>query len=396
MHKDNEGNWVPNYVIKSPRECTSIIVKPEELKYRVLMIHKDKKKLRRTNVLKYIKEGERKGFHERPTCASRERWYDLGEDIRDSISFPERIRKSHIIFYNPERVYLNKNIYGIKPKIKDLSKLIVIALNSTFTYLCVELIARQPGGGGGPLDMDVYDVQGLPFYKEDKILSLKNILFKISILDRKINTIFDELGASSPEEVSLDKVKPDRRELDKIIMGEIIGLTEDEQLEVYRAVIDLVKSRLERAKSVKNNNKTKEGINIKSFVKTVVEQIGDESLGIIYKNKILSISPLTTKILPKVTNKVEIVHEIFGIRIKADKEYIECDSEDEARYLKVFIEAGLNEVKIPEDKQFLNSMLTELEEVKKRNDDIINSYLDSILNKKTRKTLKHQIWSELM
>ena len=52
MHKDEEGNWVPNYVIKSPRECKSIIVKPEDLKYRVLMIHKDKKDLKGTNVLK--------------------------------------------------------------------------------------------------------------------------------------------------------------------------------------------------------------------------------------------------------------------------------------------------------------------------------------------------------
>ena len=36
---------MPNYVIKSPRECKSIVVKPEDLKYRVLMIHKDKKEL---------------------------------------------------------------------------------------------------------------------------------------------------------------------------------------------------------------------------------------------------------------------------------------------------------------------------------------------------------------
>jgi len=38
--------------------------------------------------------------------------------------------------------------------------------------------------------------------------------------------------------------------LDKIIMGEIIGLTDEEQLEVYKAVIDLVSSRIQRAKSL--------------------------------------------------------------------------------------------------------------------------------------------------
>ena len=84
----------------------------------------------------------------------------------------------------------------------------------------------------------------------------------------EIVTVFSELGADSPAEVSLDKVKPDRRELDKIIMGEILGLTDEEQLEVYRAVIDLVKSRLEKAKSFGKRKKTKEGIDIDLLVKT--------------------------------------------------------------------------------------------------------------------------------
>ena len=33
-------------------------------------------------------------------------------------------------------------------------------------------------------------------------------------------------------------------------MGDMLGLTDDEQLEVYRAVVDIVKSRIEKARSV--------------------------------------------------------------------------------------------------------------------------------------------------
>jgi len=66
---------------------------------------------------------------------------------------------------------------------------------------------------------------------------------------------FEELGATSAEEVSLGKAKPDRRALDRIVMGEILGITDDEQLEVYRAVVDLVKSRIEKAKSVGDQKK---------------------------------------------------------------------------------------------------------------------------------------------
>jgi hypothetical protein len=41
---------------------------------------------------------------------------------------------------------------------------------------------------------------------------------------------------------------PNRRELDKIIF-EVLSLTEEEQLEVYRAVLELVKNRLIKTKS---------------------------------------------------------------------------------------------------------------------------------------------------
>ncbi|MBA7677730.1 hypothetical protein ES703_85993 [subsurface metagenome] len=53
-----------------------------------------------------------------------------------------------------------------------------------------------------------------------------------------------------PENVSLKKVLPDQRELDKVVF-EAIGFTEEEeQLEVYQAVVELVKNRLARARSV--------------------------------------------------------------------------------------------------------------------------------------------------
>jgi len=88
-------------------------------------------------------------------------------------------------------------------------------------------------------------------------------------------SILSEIGAPTPEEVSLDKVKPDRRKLDKIIMGEILGITDEEQLEVYRAVIDLVKSRIEKAKSV-GKKKSKEGIDINAIKDKIVKKIREE------------------------------------------------------------------------------------------------------------------------
>lgn len=47
----------------------------------------------------------------------------------------------------------------------------------------------------------------------------------------------------------MDRVLPDRRALDAVVF-EALGLTEAEQVEVYRAVASLVKQRLTKARSV--------------------------------------------------------------------------------------------------------------------------------------------------
>lgn len=400
MHKDEKGKWVPNYVIKSPRECKSIIVKPEDLKYRVLMIHKDKKDLKGTNVLKYIKWGERQGFNKRPTCASREpnrNWYDLNEDINDIIAFPERIRLRHLIFHNVSKVTLNKNLYGINPNNKELSKLIAVILNSTFTAFNLELFARQPGGGGGPLDIDVYVAADILLPKLSLLYKYKTKIMASPLLGRQMEDIFRELGASSSEKVSLENIKLDRRELDRIVMGDILGLTNEEQLEVYKAVVDLVKSRIERARSFGKGKKIKEGVDIDLFIKSIQEKIGENTLGKLYREKVKKIKmSLRTVHLPAKTDKIRIDSEIFGFRLISGRKHVDCKTEDEAKYLRIFLEADMEKVKIPKQELHLKQILPELQKIKQKIDKVIESDISTIINVKLRKKLEHLIWQEMM
>jgi len=90
---------------------------------------------------------------------------------------------------------------------------------------------------------------------------------------RPIGSILEELGANSPEEVSFEKVKADRLELDKIVLRDMLGLSEKEHLEVYRAVVDLVKSRLEKAKSVGKKSKTNEASLGGAFAENFIEDL---------------------------------------------------------------------------------------------------------------------------
>jgi type I restriction-modification system DNA methylase subunit len=392
LRSDDSVWWVPNYVIKSPQECRSIVVNPEGLKYRILMIHRDRRDLKGTKILKYIEEGERRGFHKRPTCAGRGRWYDLSDQRFPDIVWFKAFNDRVFALLN-EGIYVSDRFYGIYLRDPRRKQHLTFVLNSTLQYLFVELGGRV-NLGEGALDNMVYETAAMlvlhPATVEiNKLRSLRGFL------NREISSIFSELGVSSPEEISLDKVMSDRRELDGIIMGEILGLTEEEQLEVYRAVVDLVKSRLERAKSV-SGRRTKEGIDIDLFTKTVMEKIGGETLGKFYRERILSRKDLKTITLFKPKNEITIEHGLFGCRISSGRDHIECNSEEEARYLKVFIEAGMREIKMPKDDRYLRAILPELESLKRGIDEVIGFYLSSISSGKVRERLRHEIWQKIM
>jgi type I restriction-modification system DNA methylase subunit len=396
MHQDDDGNWIPNYVIKSPRECKSIVVKPEDLKYRVLMIHKDKKDLRGTHVLRYIKEGEAKGYHLRPTCASRSRWYGLEGIIGQDLWVKDARTRLAVYSIEPP-TFCDCRFYAISAA-SPHSSLLADVLNSSVEILLAEFIGRQLGGGGGPRDVMTYEVSQLitldiTSISEKQLNSLGHASEKLA--RREVGTIFEELGASSPKEVSLDKVKPDRRELDKIIMGEILGLTDDEQLEVYRAVIDLVKSRIEKAKSFGTRKKTREGIDVDLLVKTVTEKVGEDTLGKFHREKVLSQKQLYTKALPKAGDEIAVRQSLLGWRLYSGKEYIDCASEPEARYLRVWLQAGMAEVKVPKDEGYLETIVPELESLKAKIDADIEAHLSFIANPRTRDRILHQLWQEI-
>jgi len=275
MHKDEKGDWVPNYVIKSPRECKSIVIQKEDLKYRVLMIHKDKKKFKGRNILKYIEEGERKGFDKRPTCESRQRWYDLGHQVpADGVWF-KAFNDRFLAPQNIEESFSSDRFYAVYVKNKTLKNRLFLYLNSTLPVLIVELFGRV-NLGEGALDNMTYEAASMLVLDVKKEFADDGRIFR-DFMHRTVGTVFTELGASSSGEVSFDKVKPDRRELDKIIMGDILGLTDEEQLEVYRSVVDLVKSRIEKAKSFGKRKKTDEGIDMGALKNSVMERIKKES-----------------------------------------------------------------------------------------------------------------------
>ncbi|MEK6598826.1 MAG: N-6 DNA methylase [Deltaproteobacteria bacterium] len=396
MHKDEKGNWVPNKVTVSPREAKSVVIKPDNLSKNILFINKDKEKLKNKKVLSYIKQGERRGFHEGGTCSSRNRWYELEYREPWAIFYPRVHTDRQLVISNKYMFQADCSFMEIKPKRKrDVLPLLCFLL-STVSMLFKEFFSRTYGGGTGPIDIKGTDFEKTPvikYFSKEGRLKLKKLAIKYP--SPEIKSIFKDLQADTPEDVTLDKVNPARRELDKIIMGDILGLTDDEQLEVYRAVVDLVKSRIEKAKSIDKKGKTKEGIDVELLTKTIKEKLGDKLLGHFYKEKILIQKDLKTVRLFHPANEVRIEHGLFGWRLSSGKDHIDCESEEEARYLKIWIEAGLDEVKIPEDKKYLKAVLTGLEALKEKIDQTIYEHVSSIVNQKLRGKIMQKLQGEL-
>ena len=120
-------------------------------------------------------------------------------------------------------------------------------------------------------------------------------------------------------------------------------------------------------------------------------------IGEFYREKVLSLpkKSLIKKILPDNSGDVKIEKDLFGWRLYSGKNFIQCRSEEEARYLKVFLDAGLREVYVPKDNEYLKSILPELERLKAKTDEIINFYIDGILDHKIRERVKREVYIEI-
>jgi len=242
------GKWKiePEYlkpVIKSPRECKSIIVDPKNLKYKIFICNQSKSELKGTNALKYIEWGERQKtkdgvyWKDVPTVSNRRYWYILGERKAARINFNYLIDEIGVSYLG--EVFVSDNFQEVHTE-KDID----IFLNS-FVFYLFQLNTGRVSFGGGLLKIQTYELNRL------LVMELKDK--KIKYLRKNESSIFDECGidpeSKTPIEEQEPKPLPDRAELDKIVF-DALGLTKDERKEVYRAVCRLVWNRISKARSV--------------------------------------------------------------------------------------------------------------------------------------------------
>jgi len=394
-------------VVKTPRELNKIAFTSKDLKYKLFHVMADKNELKGTNALKYIEWGESLGINNAPTFRDRDRWYQLSRLKTAPLLWVDLRWEKHVCHLNLDNVPFEHNYYGIIAKNRRNNLLLCAFLNSTLSWLFIEVLGRV-GLGQGAIRLVGKDLRNFPVIDFDKIINvlrLKSMGDKLyekiintfnRLSQREILSIFEEIGANSSEEVSLDKIKPDRRELDRIIMGEILGLTEEEQLEVYRAVIDLVKSRIERAKSVQKRKKSEE-LDVDELVSSVLKDM-EKLYGIRAKRfpeDYITVCPYRVIEVPR-GSKVKTGVDLKGPHVRIDNEKVRCSSIHEAKFIEYAILAGKTEIFIPTDENVLKRAVEErgkfIKDARAKLEELLN---ETIADKKLRELVKFEAFKRL-
>jgi len=119
-------------------------------------------------------------------------------------------------------------------------------------------------------------------------------------------------------------------------------------------------------------------------------------IGQLYRELVLIRDDLEPKEFPYCAGSVSIEHDLFGWKLRCGKEEVPCRSETEARFLVVFLDCGMTEIAIPRDDEYLKTILPLLERIKAKTDKIINSYCQSILDRKAREKLRYEVLAEII
>ena len=152
------------------------------------MCHADKAALAGAAALEYIEWGESQGYHQRPSCRGRTRWYDLGQWSYPDMLWSDAYNVRFGCFENAGDYFGDKRFFVIEFKKKNWA--ICAYLNSTIIPLLIETegIANL---GEGVIYTNVYWLKTLPILEENRIAKEVHQCYE-NIKTRDILPIFDE------------------------------------------------------------------------------------------------------------------------------------------------------------------------------------------------------------
>jgi hypothetical protein len=214
------------------------IIRAEHCDRYFLSVDLPRSQLSGTAVLRYIQYGEEQGLHKRNTFSSKPEWYRFKVRRPAELVAPCGLGATFFCAINEARAVSSNSYTEFRLKSSEALLPVWAVLNSAVFWLQLELVGRS-SLGGGMLKVDPIEYRHLavlnPVLLNREALYIRQTLQAVG--KRKVMNIFDEIH------------QPDRRALDEVVF-DVLGLTAGEREAVYEAVVELVRARLEKARSV--------------------------------------------------------------------------------------------------------------------------------------------------
>lgn len=338
-------------VIKSPREVVSLIIDPARLGYKVVMVSDDKRALNGKRILQYIRWGEEQNFHQRPTCRTRAKWYGLDDREPATVFWRKTTDVTHSHFVSRKPIFTDQRLYKLRIHDGLSPDLMGALLNFSFTFLCTELWGRA-NLGEGALDTAVYEVPSQPVLDPRKIYenSQQIILKKFALLSVRSSLHIEE-----------EITQPDRQELDSAVL-EALGFHDPAerqrvQTELYGAVTGLVRTRLEKAQSVK----TEEGARRRASAEAIAEDLAQEFDPALRQTFPQDFTPARYKAKEfKLPKGVDDFERLTTNRLRIGSKIYNFESAEETGFVELCLLAGVRDaIQIPQDKRTLHHAISD-------------------------------------
>jgi len=372
-------------IIKGPKEYTDqgkLKILDKTKKY-VVIINEEESKIK-PYAKKYIDYGEKnppgKPYAESKTCKARNPWWKLSPQIIPEIVFGGLFSSTFI--YPKTNFMLDHTMYlgNMKNEYKNDLLAVYAFMNSSISYLYPDFLGRNLGGGA--TTFMVYEVEKLPVINPEILRPYYPDIERImkSMEARKIGSVFDEIWDMKGD-FSLNKVKPDRLELDRLLLN-AIGISDPDTFlyNYYQLIVKTVKERLNKASSLKTNNK-KPKVNYNKVAGEILKKINlkdfPDDYVIDYTNNIIHIDK---------GKNIKYGHDIiYGFYVSIDEKKQYYKDMPTTKYVYYSALNGKDEIKLPKD---VDKAVKEYEEDIKTWKEKINKEIEEITsNENTKKRL---------
>jgi hypothetical protein len=212
--------------VHSLMEIDSVEIDPAKLSRKILLVSDPPEKLKGTHVLKYIKSGEREGFDQRPSCASRmpsRQWYDLAPANPGALLWPLAHQYRHIVPLNPKGIIANKRLFDVHPEEGLPPKALCAVLNSTLVALLKYLYGRQVGREGN-LDTEVVDA---------RMMLVPDVRTVSHSIMERLEHAFDSMRKRPSRPLLEELDQTERIHVDDAVL-ELLGIAESDNREEIR------------------------------------------------------------------------------------------------------------------------------------------------------------------